>query len=173
MSIAPSPNVPTKKMPMKFRMEPEAPVEDEEEFAEEQQSLDKNALCVEILMEGFVQSYVDFFYLTHRPDPNPGESISTALPPVHEVASVTLSLTTFFPHVSDPNEEGVEREIEVPAEEMLFIRDNLTRAESARRHGETTQVYDCYNNLARYFQVRELSIQSAVVRLRNVHVYRM
>ena len=27
-------------------------------------------LCVEILMAGYVQSYVDFFYLTHRPDPS-------------------------------------------------------------------------------------------------------
>jgi hypothetical protein len=145
-SIAPSPNVPTKKMPMKFRMEPDAPLEDEEEFVEEQQSLDKNALCVEILMEGFVQSYVDFFYLTHRPDPNPGE-------PTTSIVLANCQNSYFHSSHSDPNEEGVEREIEVPAEEMLFIRDNLTRAESARRHGETTQVYDCYNNLARYFQV--------------------
>jgi hypothetical protein len=55
---------------------------------------------------------------------------------------------------SDPHDEGKEKEVDVPVEEMLFIRDNLTRAESARRHGETTQVYDCYNNLARYFQVQ-------------------
>ena len=43
-----------------------------------------------------MQSYVDFFYLTHRPDPVP-----------------------------DPTREGVEREINVPLNEMLFIRDNL------------------------------------------------
>ncbi|MDR3738443.1 MAG: hypothetical protein P4L40_05430, partial [Terracidiphilus sp.] len=28
--------------------------------------------CVEILTAGFVQAYVDFFFLTHRTDPNPG-----------------------------------------------------------------------------------------------------
>jgi tetratricopeptide (TPR) repeat protein len=120
--IASKKSAPTKKTPMKFRPEPEAPPDREQEL-DNQAALDKNALCVEILMEGFVQSYVDFFYLTHRPDPNP-----------------------------DPHDEGQEKEVDVPVEEMLFIRDNLTRAESARRHGETTQVYDCYNNLARYFQ---------------------
>eukprot|EP00965_Chrysotila_dentata_P249876 6209122-Pleurochrysis_carterae.AAC.3 len=29
---------------------------------------DKQALCVDILVNGYVQAYVDFFYLTHRPD---------------------------------------------------------------------------------------------------------
>ena len=30
---------------------------------------DRRRLCEEMLQSGFVQSYVDFFYLTHRPDP--------------------------------------------------------------------------------------------------------
>lgn len=30
---------------------------------------EKQALCQEILVDGYVQSYVDFFYLMHRPDP--------------------------------------------------------------------------------------------------------
>lgn len=40
--------------------------------ADGEKETDKHAMCVEILTAGFVQSYVDFFYLTHRPDPNPG-----------------------------------------------------------------------------------------------------
>jgi hypothetical protein len=85
--------------------------------------VEKDDICMEILMEGFVQSYVDFFYLTHRPDPVP-----------------------------DPTREGVEREINVPLNEMLFIRDNLQAAERARRQGETRVVYESYNKLAQYFQ---------------------
>jgi len=85
--------------------------------------IEKDDICMEILMEGFVQSYVDFFYLTHRPDPVP-----------------------------DPTREGVEREINVPLNEMLFIRDNLQAAERARRQGETRIVYESYNKLAQYFQ---------------------
>ena len=30
---------------------------------------DRTKLAEEMLQNGFVQSYVDFFYLTHRPDP--------------------------------------------------------------------------------------------------------
>ncbi len=30
---------------------------------------EKQALCQEILVAGYVQSFVDFFYLMHRPDP--------------------------------------------------------------------------------------------------------
>lgn len=33
---------------------------------------DKQSFCVDILMHGYVQSFVDFFYLTHRPDPVAG-----------------------------------------------------------------------------------------------------
>ena len=33
---------------------------------------DKRQLCVDVLLDGYVQAYVDLFYLTHRPDPNPG-----------------------------------------------------------------------------------------------------
>jgi hypothetical protein len=85
--------------------------------------IEKDDICMEILMEGFVQSYVDFFYLTHRPDPVP-----------------------------DPTREGIEREINVPLNEMRFIRDNLQAAERARRQGETRVVYESYNKLAQYFQ---------------------
>ena len=87
-------------------------------------------LCVEILSGGFVQSYVDFFYLTHRPDPNPEPNAGGA----------------------GGDGAGGAREINVPPDDMVVIKDNLTTAEKARRQGETATVYKCYNNLAQYFQ---------------------
>jgi len=87
---------------------------------------DRRRLCEEILADGFVQSFVDFFYLTHRPDPN---------------AEPTPMV-----------DGGAGREIEVPPEEMLYVRDNLTQAENARRQGDTTTVYGAYSNLAQHFQ---------------------
>ena len=70
-------------------------------------SLQKQQHCVDILSQGFVQSYVDFFYLMHRPDPNP-----------------------------DPNRpELADAEIKVSPSDMQLIKDNLTRAEAARRQG--------------------------------------
>ena len=34
-------------------------------------SLDKQTLCIDILVSGHVQAFVDFFYLTHRPEVEP------------------------------------------------------------------------------------------------------
>ena len=77
------------------------------------EGVDRRRLCEAILQDGFVQSYVDFFYLTHRPDP-------------------TL----------DGLETGDRStEIVVPPSEMLYIRDKLTAAEQSRRQGETALVY--------------------------------
>lgn len=84
--------------------------------------VDKHTLCVEVLVSGYVQSYVDFFYLTHRPDPNPDAP------------------------------GGKDAEIDVDIEDMHFIKENLTRAEAARRKGDTASVYEAYNNLALYYQ---------------------
>ena len=39
-----------------------------------QDPISKRAACESILQAGYVQSFVDFFYLTHRPDPKSGEN---------------------------------------------------------------------------------------------------
>jgi tetratricopeptide (TPR) repeat protein len=84
----------------------------------------KQTLCTEILTSGNVQSFVDFFYLMHRPDPNP-----------------------------DPNKpESADAEIEVSVETMQTVKDNLTSAEAARRAGNTEIVYSNYSELANSFQ---------------------
>ena len=86
--------------------------------------IQKQSLCIDILTDGYVQSFVDFFYLMHRPDPNP-----------------------------DPNKpEAADAEIEVPVDTMQLVKENLTSAEAARRAGETSVVYNNYNELARGFQ---------------------
>jgi len=36
-------------------------------------SVDKQTLCIDILVSGHVQAFVDFFYLTHRPEVEPSE----------------------------------------------------------------------------------------------------
>jgi len=88
--------------------------------------VDRRGLCEGMLKDGFVQSYVDFFYLTHRPDPNPDA-------------------------VTGAPADAEREEIEVSAEEMVYIRDNLVRAEGARRQGDTGTVYASYSALAEHF----------------------
>ena len=38
--------------------------------------MDKQTLCIDLLANGFCQAYVDFFYLTHRPEPSGSEDKS-------------------------------------------------------------------------------------------------
>ena len=80
---------------------------------------DRRQLCEGMLRGGFVQSFVDFFYLTHRPDP-----------------------------------ENEGRDVQVPAREAQYLRENLERAEAARRRGDTGAVYAAYANVAKYYESR-------------------
>lgn len=92
----------------------------------EAEPTDRRVFCEELLTDGLVQSFVDFFYLTHRPDPQ------------HAVA-----------HGNNLNNQI---EIQVPPTEMSFIRENLTSAENARRQGDTGTVYGAYSSLATHYQ---------------------
>ncbi len=83
--------------------------------------ISKHSICVETLMGGYVQSFVDFFYLSHRPDP-----FSEA--------------------------KGLTKDISISVEDMIFMQDNLTKAEAARRIGDTKVVFQCYDKLATYFR---------------------
>lgn len=94
----------------------------------DESSTDRRQLCEAMIQSGYVQSFVDFFYLTHRPDPIAMEQR------LDEVADIP--------------------DIKVPPDEMIFLRDHLTRAESARRKGDTATVYSSFASLAKYFQHR-------------------
>jgi len=78
-------------------------------------------ICKQLLVNGFVQSYIDFYHLTNRADPQ-----------------------------SDPSKKGVSK-IRTSVEHMLFIRDKLLDSENARRQGNTNDVYIAYNSLADSF----------------------
>lgn len=114
-------------LPVKIKSNNSEYIENENEEKFEYKPIDlslanKQKLCLEILTEGYVQAYVDFFYLTHRPDPNP-----------------------------DPTIEG-DAEIVVTPEDLLKIKELLTEAESSRRSGDTKEVFRCYGSLAKYYQ---------------------
>jgi tetratricopeptide (TPR) repeat protein len=77
-------------------------------------------LCQQLLVNGFVQSYVDFYHLTHRVDPNLVE-------------------------------ERGESQIKISVDDMIFIRDQLVKAELSRRQGDTVSVYSAFNKLADFY----------------------
>ncbi|OLP81004.1 Tetratricopeptide repeat protein 29 [Symbiodinium microadriaticum] len=85
--------------------------------------LDKQQLCIDLLMVGCVQSYVDFFYITHR----------KAAPK------------------EGANEDEV-KDVVIPEETLIFLKETLEQAESARRLRSYLQCYESYNSLAEFFE---------------------
>jgi len=86
--------------------------------------LDKQQLCIDLLMVGCVQSFVDFFYITHRKTP--------------------------------PNEnnlaESEAKDVVIPEETLMFLKETLEVAESARRSSNYQHCFESYNTLAEYFE---------------------
>lgn len=83
---------------------------------------DKQSLCIDILVSGHVQAYVDFFYLTHRP----------------EVEQETA------------DGDG-EEQVGIPSAMLPLVKTQLAEAEVARRHGDTQAVLASYQQLADFF----------------------
>ncbi|GFR50138.1 hypothetical protein Agub_g12290 [Astrephomene gubernaculifera] len=91
----------------------------------ESQLADKKSLCVQLLVEGRPQAFVDFFSLTHgRP----------AAPPP-----------------SDASLESTSGQDDVPQEALGLLRVELLKADNALRSGDTQSVYAAYKNLAKFF----------------------
>jgi len=88
---------------------------------------DKQALCVDILVSGHVQAFVDFFYLTHRP-----EAAGAAAP-------------------SGEGAPPAEDHLNLPAAKLPYIQGKLADAEVARREGNTQAVFAAYMQLANLF----------------------
>lgn len=85
---------------------------------------------MEILTGGFVQSFVDFFYLQHKDD----KANEDKAGPSPQTSSI----------IEGKGEESVPIE-------LRFIQEKLTQAEKARRGGAPTVVFDNYRDLASAF----------------------
>lgn len=86
----------------------------------EAQTKTKEDFCAHLLLGGYVQAFVDFFYLTHRSEPA-------------TINSTTHSSSAVF-----------------AAAELEFLRDQLVAAEHCKRKGEILDVLAAYENLATY-----------------------
>jgi len=85
--------------------------------------LDKQQLCIDLLMVGCVQSFIDFFYITHR------KSAASEAP---------LEQDT--------------KELDIPEETLIFLKETLESAETARRMKNYHHCFEHYNVLSDYFE---------------------
>jgi tetratricopeptide (TPR) repeat protein len=85
--------------------------------------IDKQQLCIDLLMDGCVQSFIDFFYITHR-------KLSSVQNPLGEDA----------------------QDVHIPEETLVFFKDTLESAETARRMKNYHHCFEHYNVLSDYFE---------------------
>lgn len=93
--------------------------------------LDKHTICLQILQDGFVQSFVDFFYLTHKPEADAPTNGSDG--------------------IEHDNSRPGENRLVLPSEQLEFVRSSLCDAEAARRQSQTKEVFSSYQALATLF----------------------
>jgi len=102
--------------------------------AEDPLMTDKQSLCIDILVGGYVNSFVDFFYLTHRAE----EDSNTA------AAAAAAGGSAGAPHPPP-----------IPDSKLSLIQHHLTSAERAHRRGDSEQVYASYEALAHDFHAAQ------------------
>ncbi|RLN49654.1 hypothetical protein BBJ29_001215 [Phytophthora kernoviae] len=96
----------------------------------------KEDICTQLLIDGYVQSFVDLFYLTHRNDNAPQQR-----------GGGTESMS--FRH-SDTSNGIAEKNVVLELPEIEFLRDQLVAAEHCKRRGEIPDVMSAYDSLATY-----------------------
>ncbi|POM78350.1 Hypothetical protein PHPALM_4131, partial [Phytophthora palmivora] len=105
----------------------------------EKQAKMKEDICTQLLIDGYVQSFVDLFYLTHRNYPTnqqSGGSSSETQQNSNGALDGARSQSKDF------------TVLELP--EMEFLRDQLVAAEHCKRRGEIPDVMAAYDSLASY-----------------------
>lgn len=86
-------------------------------------AVDKQQLCIDLLMVGCVQSFVDFFYIAHRKVPVP-----------------------------DAPPDAEPKDIDIPDNTLVFLKETLETAETERRAKQHAGCIDNYNTLASFFE---------------------
>ena len=117
----------------------------------------KAHFCEHMLKHGYVESYVDFYHLTHRADPDSRTSWSCS-----QICDIACNRSV----------AANGSEIDVSVADMQFFMDSLVKAEQGRRSGkartidcrtdgcaqwwlgDTTIVYESFNKIADYYHVR-------------------
>ncbi|KAF1327090.1 hypothetical protein FI667_g7897, partial [Globisporangium splendens] len=91
----------------------------------------KKDFCTQMLLGGYVESFVDLFYLTHRND-TAATATRAGSSGSNDAAAKTMGSSSF------------------EVSELEFLRDQLVTAEHCKRKGEIPEVLHAYDGLATY-----------------------
>ncbi|KAH0788916.1 TPR Domain containing protein [Histomonas meleagridis] len=91
----------------------------------------EESICIDLLTKGYVDSFSDFFKITHPKCPG----------------------SFHYDYYKDPkNTNAFTQPPIVPPEKYEFIQSRLVEAEIARRHGRDKDLSRAYTDLSQYFQ---------------------
>jgi len=79
--------------------------------------VDRKSLCIDIICDAYVNSFVEFFYLTHR-----------------------------------ISESGKVLDSKMPVDQLVYIKENLVKAESAHRQGDSKAMHSAYKNIGDFYK---------------------
>ena len=132
---------------------------------------DKQSLCLDLLMRGYINSYVDLFYLTHRHDNqtttaqnSSGSSCRPATSLLHHLCSVSTLVCHYLTHrahpvigatanyqASSPHASRVPTLSYPPSSSLPFLSLQLSTAEHYHRLAQPTPIFTAYTALSHYF----------------------
>eukprot|EP00128_Syssomonas_multiformis_P000065 Colp12_sorted_trinity150504_noHs@4080 len=98
----------------------------------------KQNLCLEMLSSGHVNSFCEFFSLTHPELTKPKTNIE-----------------------EKGEDDEAEKPLDTDPKKLDRLREGLTQAETARRHGEIGETFKSYEELGEYFE-QEGSFETSI-----------
>ena len=131
---------------------------------------DKQQFCIDMLVHGYVNSFVDFFYLTHRPEEETQKTATVAAAKSAEPAappgidpSTSSTLSASSPDSSNSASPSSSRSPPpLPLSSLPSLQSWLTSAEESHRHGDSSTVFSSYSNLAEYFHSTLQDFKTAI-----------
>jgi len=142
---------------------------------------DKRSIAVDLLRDGFVQSFVDFFHLYHDDGddaegarapslpaaghPGDGDDIKEPGERAGSVASASRS--------GEAATEGKAHGAKATVWDMLHVRESLAEAEAATRRHDKTAVMKHYTQLADHFSARHEARTALFFRSKAAEVARL
>ena len=120
---------------------------------------DKQSLCLDLLMRGYINSYVDLFYLTHRNDnqptthsnisPDQQNRSSVVTSPTGRSSTATRSASTGTAGSSSTaSRPGT---VLIPSSSLPFLSQQLSTAEHYHRLAQPSPIFAAYTALSHYF----------------------
>lgn len=111
--------------------------------------ISRKSLCIDVLSEGFVSSFIEFFYLSHR---------------YSDINHQTNDNKNIDNNTND-NSNSINHELltdsNLSEDELIFLKENLVMSEIAKRKCDWSKMHIAYKNMGDFFKNRK-EYQTAV-----------